>query len=227
MSTENAVDSPSAHTLNPARWGEAAEAMARALPPVAFAGLEAGRCYYYRKAGDGCMVRSVRRLVRATRVTRGGRQADFAFLPDEDTTRVHAGDFPGEFYPLDAPLVSVLLTPHRQFVVDAFQRGEGIPGEVKRHYPEMFVTLPAGVNASELATLLTGWKTLTSGADVMACIESTQDSLRAHDRDSAMLVVRGGSTQQVLDVARNSLLERLALYAWLDPLVSDGGVFAV
>jgi hypothetical protein len=42
-----------------------------------------------------------------------------------------------------------------------------------------------------------------------------------------MLVVRGGSTQQVLDVARNSLLERLALYAWLDPLVSDGGVFAV
>ena len=128
--------------------------------------------------------------------------------------------------PISTRRLDRVSPPGRARVEDAIRAGSAVPSRVRRFYPELFSDIPDGVDTKELVTLLTGWKTMTGPVDIMACLESTHESLRRHDRDSAMLVVRGGRLQDEMDTARQSLLKRLALFTWLEPLVSAGGVFA-
>jgi hypothetical protein len=200
----------------------------RSGKPLGFSEIVPGGLYYYEESSSGYYSGVTRqRILRVARMTPTKRKAELALGPDYfDRIEAYASHYTGTFYPVSEELAGRCYLKHRDIVADAIKAGLSVPSEVRRHYPDLFVTLPEYVKAEELATLLTGWKSMTSAADIAACIESTHESIRCHDRDT-MLIVRGHASQAERDKARASLLQRLDLYTWLAPLIAPGGVFAV
>jgi len=215
------------YALTPIEYGQALEVLLMAARAEKFEDLVPGNLYFYRAEGGGYLSRVQRQVIRVGRMTPTKRKATVGIGPEYMAAEALAKSLPGDFYLISEELAARVWLTHRQIVEDALKAGRDIPQKVRRYHPDLFVTIPEGITAEALSTLLTGWKAFTSISDVEGCIASTHESLAAHDRDSAMLVVRGGSTQAEMDKARQSLLGRLALYTWLMPLVVPGGTFAV
>lgn len=216
------------HLFTPYEYAEAFEKSLLATKSIRFVDLVPGQLYYYRESAAGYLstVRN-RKIVRVGRMTPSKRKATLAFGPEFSPQECYATSLMGEFHPVTEELIQHAWTPHRCFVEQAVAAKQAVPAKVRRYYPDLFVTIPESVDKDELVTLLTGWGKITNAEDIAKCVESTHESIRSHDNRAAMWITRGHSTQEEHDKARNSLLDKLALYTWLAPLVAPGGVFAV
>jgi hypothetical protein len=187
---------------------------------VRFAALESGHIYFYNRSGRE---RNIYRIGEISPKRKKCQLAVFGGLAQE----AFASSLPGEFHeiaPRDAELATL---QHLDIVIAAKKAALEIPPQVRREYPQLFVMIPSGFKAEDVASILTGWKKFTNDS-VPDLITETLRQIVHHDRSAAPLAVfcSAGLGKDV-NAARESLLNRLAFYRWLEPRCAPGGVFHV
>jgi hypothetical protein len=215
------------HKLTPYDAHTALMRLVTAAPAVAFAAVVPGLYFYLPSYGSG------QHVLRVLKTTPAGRKIVASFLrktEDSGPVDLFAGSYGGKFHPIDEATVDLLRMEHRELVAAAVQAGELIPVAVRREYPSLFVTIPAEFSEDDVHKALgvSMWgKRITGPETLKEAIASVHESISAHDRSAALLITYGARGQAESDKARASLLDRLAFYLWLEPLVATGGVFHV
>lgn len=211
------------------------------VPVVQFDGLKPGAVYLYQK-GPVLSVESV---------TPSGKQADVVFWRKGDEVavrvRIYSGAYGGEFRPLNPDLIAMLGVTHEAIIkafieeckgIDIAMRG--IPAEVRREYPHLFVKIPEhftvkcaaytnGIKetAQERVTsaLSPCWCVPLKESSVMMIIDREHIELHTIKEARAKVAVVNPDHVKDYDQYVAGHLDTIQFYRWLLPHVSPGGVF--
>lgn len=215
-----------AHTLTSYDYRNALLKHLISNPGIKFADLTLGLYYYADHSRP--------QILSVNKISPGKRKIDAFVLgfkngekTQSESLSIYAGERYYLFHPISQETLGLCCRTHRDLIKEAKTRGEIIPVEVKREYPDLFVEIPEQFTPDDVQRCLTGWGRLVTVADVEKAIEITQASIQDHDRDSAYLITFGHRGIEEARKARVSLLDKLALYLWVLPLVSPDGIFAL
>ena len=195
-------------------------------PGIKFADLNLGLYYYADHSRP--------QILSINKISPGKRKIDafiFGFKngvkTQGESLPIYAGERYYLFHPISQETLALCCRTHRGLVKEATKDGVSIPVEVKREYPDLFVSIPERFAPEDVQRCLTGWGRLVTVDDVEKAIETTRVSIRHHDDDAAYLVTFGQRGAEESRKARANLLDKLALYLWVLSLVSSGGIFAI
>lgn len=214
------------HQLPPFEAGQKAKALLTVNPACSFAELEAGKVYLclgsYRawENATSYRIHAVTPKRRAADVTRASR--------DEKPYRIHAGSHHGsKFHELtdDAQSLLSVAQPIRP-VEYAVQHNLEVPPLVRRHYPHLFLTLPAPWTWEQFKGLIVPeWKRLPDPASLEQVIAQSHEWITKYRTWQSAAEVLSPDSNGDYEQKIAEEFGRIAFCRWFKPHVSLGGVF--